>query len=207
MTTVGSSGFVFVQGGAAQSNLIPVSQPGVQSPGNLVAAGTGSGLTDYDLSVLATGFGNKLSKIDALRDHLKLNLTDLLGRGFSADRITTLLVDAAKAYLTSQGFGFLINDAIEPILRKLVGQVIRDQPGTPTEPEEPTLPTGKIGTQTFTISGTVTLTPTGTKTKPKKPPVGPKKPPIDPKKTTMPDDLTPTDGSDDDSAAPPPTEP
>ena len=80
------------------------------------------------MSVLAVGFGNRPSKVNALSDHLKGLLPGLLGKGLSGDQITTLLMDAAKSFMTNQGFGFVINDAIEPILKRLIAQLLQQNP-------------------------------------------------------------------------------
>src|SRR5271157_401180 len=166
---VGSSGVVFVQGSTtqAQSGFVPVGQSaGTSSFGGV---GAGGGTPDYDLSVLAVGFGNRPSKVNALSDHLKGLLPGLLGKGLSGDQNTTLLMDAAKSFMTNQGFGFVINDAIEPILKRLIAQLLQQSPApAPSNnknnaPVPPNTPSPSVGGQSFTVTGTIVLTPaTGT---------------------------------------------
>ena len=134
---------------------------GVQS----VSAGSGDP-TDYEYQVLTAGLGGSLIKFKNFEDVLRNKARDLLANrsGLSQSELTTLLVDFAKTTLNATGFGFLIDPAIETIIKKLADKIFREnqsggqgQQGTVTPPN-PVIPA--TGSRfDFTVTGRLTLSP------------------------------------------------
>jgi len=189
-TSVGSSNTFFV---VQQGTTSPVGVTlAPQMSGNVSGVSVGpGGVTDNDYQVLASGFGGSFLKAQGFEKFLKDQLENLInqkGNVLNQQELTTLLLDAAKGFLSSNGFGFLINDAVEPIIKRLIGKVIQDRQGS-----QPALPNGNkpapngsvipSGGATFDITGRITLTPTQ---------AGQLKPPLPP--GPLPTSLTPSGG-------------
>jgi len=138
---------------------------GAQQNGGTPSVATGTGEpTDYDYQVLTTGFGGSTTKLRNFEGILRNKARELLAnrRGLSEQELTTLILDFAKSSLSSSGFGFLIDAAIEPILKRLVGKVFQEhQAAPPNQPANQNVPSQPIpaGGATFDITGRITLTP------------------------------------------------
>ncbi|MFO0891191.1 MAG: hypothetical protein U0790_18860 [Isosphaeraceae bacterium] len=190
---------------------------GVQAAGSAVRGGERPRLPDPD-----RGFGGSHHRLQGLIQFLRNRLELLIrqkGGVLSEQELTTLLLDAAKSFMLGNGFGFLINEAVEPIIKRLISQLLRDrQASTPSAPNEdvpaPPAPPGPgprpsgdvpaSGAITFEVSGRIILTPTGGRlpdspstpvgpqpVTPGPQPVGPQPQPVTPQPNpgTMPDDL------------------
>jgi hypothetical protein len=182
-------------------------QAGVQSAAPSVSAGTGDP-TEYDYQVLSSGLKGFLN-FKNFEDLLRKKAGEFLAnRGGRTDQeIENLLLDFARSSLSSSGFGFLIDAAVEPILKRLIGKVLKDnrpasdsKPPAPSPQPTPNGPTGGGGT--FEIRGTITLIPVsgGAPNNGPGPVAPPQTGPVAPPPPGMPSDLTPDGGS----AAPPP---
>jgi hypothetical protein len=190
--------YVVPQGGGVSAGLQVAPQVGAGAQG--LTAGTG-GVTDYDYQVLTAGLGGSFLKFQGFQKFLGDQLNNLLNQnsGLTKDLLIPILLDAAKGYLTSQGFGFLLDPNVEAIIKRLIGKVIDDRMGsqgsngnqnngkqtTPSGPT-PSVPTGGF---TFTVSGTIVLTPAGSGSTPPTKPNGSSPPPSN--GGPMPDNLTP----------------
>ena len=153
-------------------------------PASNLRAASGSGpMTDNDYQILAAGHGGSFTKVVGFESVLKQKLEDLIsqkGSVLNEDELTTLLLDFAKSYLSSTGFGFLIDGAIEPILKRLIGKLLQDRKPSNGGNGPITPPNGNntipAGGGTFDVTGVVTgrivLTPVGN-TDPNKNPVVP----------------------------------
>jgi hypothetical protein len=131
-----------------------------QSPGALASP------DDQDYLLLAQGFGGRISLIRSLEDFVKGEADKLFQRGgLGKDEIATLLLDATKNFMTSNGFGFSFQ-FIEPVVRRLINRAIGNR-GTPSggnvggggTTQPPTGPGGGAGSGAFDISGRVYITP------------------------------------------------
>ena len=189
-TSVGSSNTFFVVQQGTTSPVGVTLAPQISGNVSGVSVGPG-GVTDNDYQVLASGFGGSFLKAQGFEKFLKDQLENLInqkGNVLNQQELTTLLLDAAKGFLSSNGFGFLINDAVEPIIKRLIGKVIQDRQGS-----QPALPNGNkpapngsvipSGGATFDITGRITLTPTQAGHIKPPPPPGP-----------LPTSLTPSGG-------------
>ncbi len=165
VASVGSSpSYYIVRGAQAQSNLVAMPAGGQTSA--VAAAGVGS--LDSDYAVLSAGFGNRFSKISELEQFLQGKLAGLLngsGKDLGSSDLTSILMDAAKTFLSQNQFGFLFTE-VEPIIERLIGRLLQKNarpppPVKPTPYQQPGNINGKptSGSQTFTITGTVTLGP------------------------------------------------
>jgi hypothetical protein len=174
--SVGSSQpYYIVRGAQAQSNVmfIPTNAPAA-GVGSAAATSAGASSVDNDYAVLSAGFGNRFSKIPELEQTLKDALAGLQGKNLGSSQITTLLKDAAQTYLSNSQFGIAF-DLVEPIVERMIGRLLKQNGGpltpNPLGPKQTDQSqTGNLngqllsGSQTFTITGTVTLgTPTGQK--------------------------------------------
>ena len=128
---------------------------------------------EQDYQFLSQGFGGRISPIHSLERFVGNEIDRLSKRGvLSRQEVATLVLDAAKGYLTSQGFGF-VGPAVDPVLKRLIGRVIGgrwvpDRPNDSTGDETPT-PAPSPSTNTtrtdpavggvFRITGTVTISP------------------------------------------------
>ncbi len=153
-----------IQGTPALSNLMFAPQPGGHQG---VSVGVGANaVSDQDYLVLSSGFRNSFSKVTNFEQFLKGKLDELLkdrGKGLDKSEIAAILLNVAKDFLTSNGFGFIINDAVEPILKRLINKLIQErQPTTPdtTPGPRPDIPSGG---GRFEISGTIILTPSSSR--------------------------------------------
>jgi hypothetical protein len=133
---------------------------------------TAGGVTDYDFQLLSAGFGGSFVKVANFEKALKDRLEQLIaGQGgiLNPQTLAPLLGEFAKSFLQTNGFGFLIDAAVEPTLNRLIGKLIqeRQQAGGATQPGgaagPATIPAGGGTFQvTGSFNGTITLTPAGT---------------------------------------------
>ncbi len=167
-----------------------------QTFSNVVGLSVGAnGATDTNSQVVALGLalggGNK-----SFGDFMKFleaqaaALFKQAGSSATQQAIIDKLFDIAKAYLSGNGFGIVIDDlVVGPIIKSLIGQVVaRVQPSQPSQPSQPTNPSNPVipqGGATFNISGSITLTPTQ---------AGQVTPPVQPPASTLPTGLTPSGG-------------
>jgi hypothetical protein len=141
--------------------------PAVAQTAGVASAGTG--LSDNDLAVLSAGFGNRISKISDLQQTLKNKQAVLASKNLDPSDLAALLEKEAQGFLSNSQFGIAF-DAVEPIIARLIGQLLPSNNGNTTPP--PTTPVApapgpsgnlngnlSIGSQTLTISGTVTIGP------------------------------------------------
>ena len=143
------------------------------APTGLRASAAGAGdVTDQDYQILTTGLGGSFLNVQDLEKFLGEQLNGLRNKngGLEQGQLTILLVDLAKGYLTSHGFGFLLDPTIDGVLKRLIGKVIKGQQApsggnngttptngntTPTNGSSP-IPAGGF---TYVVSGQITLTP------------------------------------------------
>ena len=147
--------------------------------------GSGGANVDTAYQVLTLGFGNNPAKVVRLEQALNDKLDTLssgVGGILSNVDLGAILLNTAKGFLNDNGFGFLINDAVEPILGSLISKVIANrqaknngnQPAS-TAPAQISNPVTNVsaGGQSFNISGRIVLTPsTGGSTTPTNGPTG-----------------------------------
>jgi hypothetical protein len=131
---------------------------------------------EQDYQFLSQGFGGRITPIHSLERFVGDEIDRLSKRGvLSRQEVATLVLDAAKGYLASQGFGF-VGPAVDPVLKRLVdrlivGRSIPNEPNGPaggaTPPPTPSHSTNSTQTQpasagVFRITGTVTIMPRAT---------------------------------------------
>jgi hypothetical protein len=190
-----TSYYVVQPGLGSVSGLTLAPQVGAGSRG--LTAGPG-GVTDQDYQVLATGFGGSFINVQNFEQFLANQLDKLINQntGLSQDQIITLLLDVAKGYLTSQGFGFLLDPTVDTIIKRLIGKVIQNRQASQgsggganggtsggTNGGTFNIPAGGF---TFNVSGQIVLTPSGSGTV-TPPPSNPQNPP---NRTGLPQRLT-----------------
>jgi hypothetical protein len=156
---------MYLQPATSQSSQVLIPSNSFQATSRRASA-YGDGPTDEDLSVLAAGFGNRPSKVDGLRGFLRNEFDAIrkrVGTQLNANEISTLLLGSAKAFLSVNGFGFLMNEPVENALRRTIDQIIREKGATnpdkdaPAEQKRPSSPTG-VGVR-YRITGTLILGP------------------------------------------------
>jgi hypothetical protein len=169
-----------------------------QSPTTLKASSGSGPMTDYDYQVLTAGHGGSIPKFLDFEKVLKNKLEELIaqkGSILNQDEITTLLLDFAKGYLNSTGFGFLVDGAIEPILKRLIAKLFQERQAanggggsvSPT-PSGNTIPAaGGTFDVTGAITGRIVLTPVNGPVP--TPPAPVPNPPTPGTNTTLPSDL------------------
>jgi hypothetical protein len=168
-----TTSYYIVRGGGAQTNLVfvPVSSQSSNSP-NVAVAGS----VEADRALMSVGFSNSPSKITDLEQTLESQLGGMLGQNFNGNQLTSMLMGGAMQFLSDNSYAGLISDA-EPIVARLIGRLLQKKgipapPPAPTTPTNPTTPTtpriqpnpqpgsfqGNVtsGSQTFTITVTVT---------------------------------------------------
>ena len=140
-----------------------------------LTAGPG-GVTDYDYQTLATGLGGSFLNVQTFEKFLGDELDKLLNQNgnLNQSQLTTLLLDVAKGYLTSKGFGFLLDPAVDAIIKRLIGKVFQDRnsaqggssgssPIPAPNGSKPTTDPGTVvvpsGGFTYIISGQIVFTP------------------------------------------------
>jgi hypothetical protein len=127
-------------------------------------ASAGTGLNDNDLAWLSAGFGNRISKISELQQTLKNKQAVLASKNLDPSDLAALLEKEAQGFLSNSQFGIAF-DAVEPIIARLIGQLLPSNNGNTTPVAPAPSPSGNlngnlnIGSQTLTISGTVTIGP------------------------------------------------
>jgi hypothetical protein len=138
-----------------------------QTSSNVVSLSVGTGgATDTDSQVVALGLalggGNKsLSDFLSFIEGQAGNLVNQAGSNANQQSIVDTLFNMATSYLSGNGFGIVIDDVVAPIIKRLINKAVQKvQPPTPPTPSNVVVPQGGSG-GTFTISGTITLTPTG----------------------------------------------
>ena len=206
--------YYVVQQGVGSASA-PVVAPQAVGGSRGLKSGAG-GVTDQDYQILTTGLGGSFLSVQSFEQFLANELDKLMNQssGLNKDQLTTLLLDAAKAYLTSQGFGFLLDPTVDAIITRLIGKVFQDRQAsrkssTPTNSgttppnggNAPSNGSGKVpsGGFTFTVSGQVVLTPanvpgnTPTGNVPGNTPTG--NVPVTPPTGTLPLDLTPAESN------------
>ena len=147
---------------------------------------------DHGLQVLSLGFGNDQTKVNAFLQTLKNKLEGLVGAvGKNLDKqdVEDLLLATAKAALAGSGFGFVVDPVLEiflkPVIDKLIGDRLPDGTGTTgtgttgtgtpgpgnagTTTPAPRTPPPAVpsGGMSFTVSGTIILTPASGGPKPR----------------------------------------
>ncbi len=133
---------------------------------------TGASDTDTAYQVLTLGFAGRMTMVQKFEQALKDKLSKLGGPNgpLNEQDLAHILLGTGKDFLRSNSFGIVIDDVLEPFLKKIVGKVIQD--GQPAQPDKATdddssplspVPSGQKGTpagsQTFDISGRIILTP------------------------------------------------
>ena len=164
----------------ATLSLVPQQVNGAKT----VSLSGGFPTADHGLQVLSLGFGNDQTKVNAFLQTLKNKLEGLVGAvGKNLDKqdVEDLLLATAKAALAGSGFGFVVDPVLEiflkPVIDKLIGDRLPDGTGTtgtgttgtgtlgpgnagtttPTPRTPP--PAVPSGGMSFTVSGTIILTP------------------------------------------------
>jgi hypothetical protein len=152
-----------------------------------------NGGTDVDSQVVALGLalggGNKsLGDFTKFLEDQAVNLFQQAGSNASQQAIADRLFDIAMGFLSGNGFGILIDNAVAPIIKRMIGKVVqRVQPSQPSQPANPYGPVIPVGGASFEISGRITLTPTQGQQVPSTQPSRPQS-------GTMPVSLTPDGG-------------
>lgn len=126
----------------------------------------GSPTADQGLQVLTLGFKNDSSKVNGFLQNLNTKLEALIGtvgKNLSKEDLTDLLMAAAKKALPGSGFGFLVDPVVEMFLKPVIDKLVGDRLPAGTNPSTPATgqPANGIpsGGMSFTVTGTITLTP------------------------------------------------
>jgi hypothetical protein len=143
-----------------------------QPNGSLVLIFSGGTPTaEHGMQVLSVGLGNDSAKVNGVLQALKSKLETLIGKNLNTQDLEDLLMATAKSALAGTGFGFLADPLLDMFLKPLIDKIIGDRlPGTITTPNgttpsgttpSGTTPSGTTptGGMSFTVSGTIVLTP------------------------------------------------
>lgn len=170
--------------GTGQVLQVGATVPAASFPSPLQSGGsvTISGKDDLDLArnVLMLGFRNDGGKVQGLEGAIRRRLNALIATAGSIlkdEDFQAILLNVAKDYLSANGFGFLVTDALDPILKNVIARIVAsrnsqgDVPAPPAvEPAKPTTPTTPDVTPSidvpgdgikFQVSGVITLKPVG----------------------------------------------
>jgi hypothetical protein len=126
----------------------------------------GAPTVEQGMQVLSLGFRHDPVRLNGFLQSLRTKLEGLVGavgKNLSRKDVTDLLMIAAKDALAGSGYGFLVDPVVEmflkPVIDKLVGDRLPAYPDpnahTPGQPT-PSVPSGGMS---FTVSGTLFLTP------------------------------------------------
>ena len=171
-------------GGASTGSSLTLS--GQNSGAQTLTLNSGANDLDTAYQVLTLGFGNNAAKVIDLEEALNGKLETLslgAGGGLNEIDLRSILLETARGFLRTNGFGILIDGAVEPILGRIIDKVIGNrrarrnggrQPnnqGGATRPAQPTTPTIEIpaGGRSFNISGRIILTPSSVGPEPVEP--------------------------------------
>jgi hypothetical protein len=126
---------------------------------------------EHAMAVLSAGLGNDQARVNGALDGLRKKLGDVFGKfskNVDKQTLENLLLDAAKSALAPTGFGLLgdplIDIFLKPLINRLIGLPDGSTPaGTPPSgtPLPPPVTPAPGGAMSFTVSGTIVLTPAG----------------------------------------------
>jgi hypothetical protein len=166
-TTVGTQTLQLVTNNASSATLrLAPSTNGTQT----LTLGKDATNIDTAYHYLTLGLGGSTTKVQQFEQALKNKLSQLGGPGgpLSNPDLQAILLGTAKDLLRSNGFGIVLDDVFEPILKNFIGKVIQDggagaasqadnqNAGTPGPSGTSTTP---AGSQVYDVSGRITLTP------------------------------------------------